>query len=199
MHNEIHLLFGTPVYISGDSYNLPEEDLFHVNTQETYPNQGGNTTSKNSYILEQFPDLKDWILDQIELYKTEVLKIQDEVFFGITQSWLNYNSKKSFHHSHNHRNSVISGVFYVEGTTPIRFERKDHYFPQFDFNYSEYTNYNSSQYDIQVSPGKLFLFPSLLNHSVLSNEDDKVRISLAFNTWMKGTIGDTECNTRLKL
>jgi hypothetical protein len=31
----------------------------------------------------------------------------------ITQSWLNYTETNQYHHKHEHPNSLVSGVFYV--------------------------------------------------------------------------------------
>ena len=53
--------------------------------------------------------------------------------------------------------------------------------------------------DIVGEKGKLLIFPSKLNHSVEPNTKDDLRISLSFNTWLKGEIGKKENSDYLKL
>ena len=52
---------------------------------------------------------------------------------------------------------------------------------------------------LPMKKGELILFPSNLQHSVPANQSDEDRISLSFNTWIKGDIGDKEKLTYLPL
>ena len=54
--------------------------------------------------------------------------------------------------------------------------------------------YNSNLWWFPVETGQLILFPSSLTHSVETKKGNNTRISLAFNTFVKGTIGN---NTEL--
>ena len=47
--------------------------------------------------------------------------------------------------------------------------------------------------------GELILFPSNLTHSVPVNQSDEERISLSFNSWPKGNMGDIKSLTYLPL
>ena len=47
--------------------------------------------------------------------------------------------------------------------------------------------------------GELILFPSNLTHSVPTNESDEERISLSFNTWSAGSLGDIDNLTYLPI
>ena len=49
-----------------------------------------------------------------------------------------------------------------------------------------------------VGKGDIVLFPSTLEHSVPTTSDDKTRISLAFNSFIKGTLGDNKSLTEFK-
>ena len=51
--------------------------------------------------------------------------------------------------------------------------------------------------DFKVENGKLLIFPSNLMHKIGKNESNKVRYSLAFNIFCRGTFGENE--TVLKL
>jgi len=51
----------------------------------------------------------------------------------------------------------------------------------------------------QIKTGMLILFPSSLTHGVEIKKDNEERISLAFNTYFKGTLGSAKSLTELKL
>ena len=50
-----------------------------------------------------------------------------------------------------------------------------------------------------LQEGDLVLFPSHLSHLVPSNLSDEERISLSFNTWVKGSLGTKQRLTYLPL
>ena len=62
-----------------------------------------------------------------------------------------------------------------------------------------FNNFNSSTYMLPLKMGELILFPSDLRHKVPTNQSDEERISLSFNTWIKGSLGDERSLTYLPL
>ena len=52
---------------------------------------------------------------------------------------------------------------------------------------------------LYVKTGDIVLFPSSLTHMVETKEGDNTRVSLAFNVFIKGTIGNNKQLTELKL
>ena len=58
---------------------------------------------------------------------------------------------------------------------------------------------NSGSWYMPVVPGLLMMFPSRLEHSVITKKESNNRISLAFNTFIKGDLGDQIGLTRLVL
>lgn len=50
-----------------------------------------------------------------------------------------------------------------------------------------------------VKDGDLLIFPSSLIHDVPKVVGDKQRISIAFNSFLKGNLGDMSYSTELKL
>ena len=50
--------------------------------------------------------------------------------------------------------------------------------------------FNSYTFNLSMNKGDLVLFPSHLQHSVPENIIDEERISLSFNTWAKGSLGN---------
>ena len=187
-------LFSMPVIISQEEYKFNKKELKFVKSLAKKPNMLNNY-SQNTEVLNspELSQLKDYLQKWVNIYAHNFLKIKNSVTeFYITQSWCNYNIKGEGHHFHNHPNSLISGVFYIQGEyCPIEFKRNEKIFP-FDFVYDSFDLYNSASYWVDLEVGKLFLFPSSLVHSVRENMSKKTRISLSFNTFTKGVLGEKE-------
>ena len=119
----------------------------------------------------------------------------------ITQSWLNYTEADQYHHIRAHPNSVVSGVFYFDSdikndkilfTHPISYKQIS---PEID----KFNLWNSHTWFFPVETGDLYLFPSSTTHQVETKKGKNTRISLAFNTFYKGTIGSNYDSTELIL
>jgi uncharacterized protein (TIGR02466 family) len=179
------------------SFNLNETlQNFHFNQ-----NTGYNYFTENQRVLEEniFVDLKNEILKNINLYFLQILKTSDTVKPYITSSWINITKEGESHHIHTHSNSILSGVFYLQAdelNDTITFYNSK--YNQIKICPTEYTLYNSDSWKIPVSTGDLILFPSSLEHGVDICKS-KIRISLAFNVFITGTIGDTQSSNFLQL
>ena len=80
----------------------------------------------------------------------------------------------------------------------IRFHRD--YIPRvFEIEKKEYNYWNSDTWWFSVKTGELLLFPSTLTHDVQTKEGSNTRTSLAFNVFIKGTLGSNRQLTELKL
>ena len=64
---------------------------------------------------------------------------------------------------------------------------------------TENNEWNSDSVNFISQAHKLFLFPSSLLHSVDTNQSNIERISIAFNTFVKGDLGKAGDYTRLVL
>lgn len=100
----------------------------------------------------------------------------------------NINPKHSFHPEHLHPYSHISGVFYVKSdanSPAIGFKdpRMGRWMmpPAADGARPE----NAFNAKLTPEPGKLFLFPSWLEHGVAQNRSERERISMSFNFEMR--------------
>jgi uncharacterized protein (TIGR02466 family) len=197
----INGIFQTPIYISKLDRELTKKELSFINKSklDVYANEG-NITSNNNYILNEkaFGLLKEDLYLRVQDYFNKVLSTTDKVIPVITQSWLNYTETNQYHHKHAHPNSLVSGVFYInchEELDKIKF---------FDDRYTaikpevKYWNvWNSQSWWFSVKTGDIILFPSSLTHMVETKEGENTRISLAFNVFIKGTIGDNKNLTEL--
>lgn len=197
----INHLFPTPVAFFDLGRTLTEAELAFVDRQERRPNMG-NTTSTDNTILKQeaLKGLNDFIEASVQQYFKEIHAPKHKVDLRITQSWLNYTKPGEYHHKHEHPNSFISGVFYINADPEkdkIYFFRSGYQtikLPPADWNL-----FNSDSWWFGVETGKLVLFPSSLTHMVETKQGDNLRISLAFNTFPAGTIGETLDLTGLTL
>ena len=63
----------------------------------------------------------------------------------------------------------------------------------------EYNLYNSETWWFPVKTLDVVLFPSSLTHRVEVKQGTNTRISLAFNTFIKGTVGNNKKLTELRL
>lgn len=203
MNIEIHNLFPIPVvqfHLAGITVDeMNEVDKYSKNVIQN----SGNKTSVETYVLNKsFPRIKDFILTALKEYTDNVICNGPEVYFEITQSWLNFSSPGESHHKHRHANSVVSGVFYFSAdpdTDKIHFDNE--IVGSRDVSISipptRYNLYNSRTWWLPVQTGDLVLFPSHLCHFVKPVEGDKQRISLAFNVFPRGNLGGDVALTQL--
>lgn len=199
-------IFPTNVALSqrewSPQFDVEEQHALHLaDTDQVKINGNGNGISLDTYILEKepFTNLKDWVQTQVDDYFEKTFSPSDDVSLFITQSWLNYAQKDQFHSTHYHRNCVIAGVYYVNASSDdkLTFNRPSNMFDIFHIPYRETTPYNSNIFHLGVRTGTLLLFPGYLFHEVSPIlQPHHTRISLAFNTWIQGSVGE-EQNTTL--
>ena len=197
----IHNLFPVPVAFFKFGRDLTKAELEFIKGQEHFPNEG-NTTSKDRKILKnkELTELRGFVEDSMTEYFKTVQAPKFNVSLYMTQSWANYTETGQFHHKHAHPNSVVSGVFYPQADRTVDkiVFYKDTY-DRIKVHSAEYNLYNSDSWWFEVGAGDLILFPSNLTHMVQPKEGDETRISISFNTFLKGYIGSDESLTGLHL
>lgn len=204
MINNIHieLMFPTPLIITNLDRNFTQQELnFVKKCKNNCCNNFGNLTSNDNYVLEnpEFKDLKQFCLEAVNIMIKEAYQPKEKIEPYITQSWLNFTEHKGYHHLHNHSNSFISGVLYINSDIDkdkIQFYRNEYMQLQIE---SPSNNIYYNSYTLPVNTGKLILFPSSTMHQVPKTTNKKTRISLAFNTFIKGNLGNNKGLTELKL
>ena len=204
MKSEISSIFPTPIYFSKLDRKLSTKELLFVEKNKNlfFKNEG-NLTSLDNYVLnkKEFKDLKKEIDLRIKDYFNKIIMTSNNVTPYITQSWLNYTETNQYHHKHEHPNSLVSGVFYIncnEKFDKINFYKKDNY-STIKLETKEWNLWNSSSWWFSVKTGNIILFPSHLTHAVETKQGDNTRTSLAFNVFVKGTLGDNKMLTELYL
>jgi len=197
----INNLFPTAVGFSKLGRDLTEEELLFIREQVRHPNEG-NTTSDNRKILNslEMTEIRDFIEDAMLDYFKLVYAPKFDVTPYITQSWANFTEPGQYHHKHSHPNSIISGVFYPQADRELDkiYFYKDGY-ERIKLTADEYNPYNSESWWYETGAGDLIIFPSNLTHMVQTKQGEGTRISISFNTFLKGYIGSDESLTGLHL
>ena len=199
----IHGLFPTPVSIEKLKKKFTKKEYEFVKKSKINLTKNvGNSTSNENYILNRkvFSNLKKELSEKVNNYFYNTLFISNKVSPYITQSWLNYTEKNQYHHKHSHPNSILSGVLYINANKEndkIKFFKSET--KTIKFSVENYNIWNSENWWFPVETGCLFLFPSSLSHMVESKQGTNTRISLSFNTFVKGNLGDKKQLTELIL
>lgn len=194
-------LFPTPIGSFKFHRELNESEISFIKNQDRKPNEG-NTTSASTEVLDapEMAEISEFVKNCIDAYFDEVYRPLNEVKLRVTQSWFNYSEPGQFHHKHSHGSSMVSGCFYPhaeDGVDKIYFFREGH--ETLPITPRDYNLYNSKSWWIPVATGDLILFPSSLIHMVEKVTAQETRISLAFNTFPVGYIGDDQKLTGLHL
>lgn len=126
----------------------------------------GNAKTKSMSILEipELVNIKSFCLSSLNKYTND-----NDIY--ITESWLNFTMPGEWQHSHNHPNSLISGIFYVNVRKALHT-----------------VVFSELEETIGVERFDLLLFPSHLLHHTPKNIGNDLQISLAFNTAKPTTI-----------
>jgi uncharacterized protein (TIGR02466 family) len=194
-------IFPTTLAVSELGRELTKEEYELLANMPCNENQG-NLTSKNSYLLElpELANLKADLMEGIQHYMDNIVCANSDVQAYITQSWVNYTGEGQYHHKHRHINSYISGVFYVsaeEEIDKINFYNDKSF--EIGFTPIKWNVHNSESWWYEAKPGRLILFPSNLFHSVDRKKESNIRISLSFNTFLKGNLGEKDKLTEVIL
>ena len=207
--DELLQLFPIPVMICPYPMDYSKELEWIRNAETRKENKGENTgqgyvhynrQSEDTFVLDkpELANIRAFIEAKLHKFVTEIMASTDKLI--ITQSWLNKNKKGESHHEHVHPNSMVSGVWYPqihEQLPPIQFRSRSQ--RDVSLQTEKYNTFNSATFMLPMKRGELILFPSNLTHSVPPNKFEEERISLSFNTWPKGNMGDINSLTYLPL
>ena len=202
----IQNIFPTPIYTTKIDRGFTKQELQFVKQQKKHcTNNTGNINTKDNYILnrKEFKNIKKFIDTSCKDYLDKIICPKQDLKLYVTQSWLNYTEANQYHHKHEHPNSVVSGVLYFDSdikNDKILFSHPIPYkqiYPQIDKE--KFNLWNSNTWFFPVETGNLFMFPSSTTHQVETKQGNNTRVSLAFNTFYKGNLGENASLTELIL
>jgi len=200
----IQNLFPIPIYMSNIDRSFTKQELQFVDNQKNKCSKNsGNINTKDNYILnrKEFKNIKKFLDECCKDYLEKIISPKNNIELYITQSWLNYTEENQYHHIHAHSNSVVSGVLYfdcdkendkIKFTNPVGYQ-------QIKPEIKDFNIWNSETWWFALETGQLIMFPSSTTHQVDTKQGNNTRISLAFNTFYKGTIGSNSNLTELIL
>lgn len=188
---ELISVFPTPLMVYSIDQILTEE-IFYVNRLPRIANSG-NMTSKDNYLFRR-PELKriaDFAQECLTDFVQDIYCPTKDVSIYTTQAWANYSTRGQNHHAHKHPNSFLSGVFYISVKPEDKIVFIKDLQPAIDLNAHTLNDWNRTSLPLTVRPGDLIIFPSSLMHMVDTVSTSDTRVSIAFNSFVRGTIGDS--------
>jgi uncharacterized protein (TIGR02466 family) len=202
-------LFSVPVFRGTvlKQLNNLDMDPYDYDTVENL----GNKTSKDTYVLDnpKYRELKDAIEVHLNEFMQCTYAPRDDLEVYITQSWFNYTEKYGFHQMHNHTNSILSGSVWIEVNpdsdnmivyNPLKIL---HPIGGVWVDTDNPNEYNSDSWTMDyLNRGDIAIFPSALYHEVGAynpSNPNTNRISMAFNTYVRGSLGSTRGLNKLEL
>ena len=201
----INSIFPIPIYTTSMERGFTKQELQFVNEQKKHcTNNTGNINTKDNYILnrKEFKNIKKFLDKHCKEYLDTVICPKNNIELYITQSWLNYTEADQYHHQHAHPNSVVSGVFYFDSDIEkdkILFTKGGYQQIRPQTDKEKFNLWNSETWFFPVETGQLIMFPSSTTHQVETKKGNNTRISLAFNTFYKGSVGSSDELTELIL
>lgn len=114
----------------------------------------------------------------------------------LTQVWGNKAEQGQSHHIHTHMNSWLHGVVYLTPSDASTHFVTDSIWapapgsPMLDFLPNTHAEI---QEEYRTTPGKMIVFPASLAHAVSPHGFEQPRLSLGFNAFPSGVLGDPTC------
>ena len=202
---EVQPLFAEPFFRGDLGHAISEEQIEFIKNLDMVQNQR-NLISENLYIFEEpeLKSIKDAVQEALDLFASEVMGLASDQRLYVTQSWSLINHTDVGMHGHSHSNSLVSGsLYYTDLPAPASnmiFDRHRGYqqlelVPERD----KQNIFNTPMNVVTPQRNDLFLFSSGLQHFVEVNTANEPRYSIAFNTFIRGRLGNFRDVSELKL
>jgi uncharacterized protein (TIGR02466 family) len=200
---EVEPLFAEPLFKTKIGHAISDKQIEFIKKTKIVQNKL-NHISEDLYLLDrpELKSIKDAIQEALDIYASEVMGITQKLY--VTQSWSLISQPEIGMHGHSHSNSIVSGsLYYCEMPMPAAgmvFDRNTAY-KQIELVPEPHKNniYNTPLNSVIPKKDELILFASNLQHFVQINAGKEPRYSIAFNTFVKGSIGNYRDVSELKL
>jgi uncharacterized protein (TIGR02466 family) len=171
----------------------------HLDGNLFYDVFGPLMKGKDMDINITFQQFHEVLGKELYFYTKEILKHNHE--FKMTTSRFTRTEKGEESNYHNHRNSYISCVLYID----VNNESGDISFVNYGNNKifklttTEYNIYNSEDIKIRPQKGMIIFFPSEVHHKILANKSNISRSSLACNFIPVGDLQNLDSDSYLNI
>lgn len=189
MTMEVIPLFSSPLYIDNDGKMPDVTELASGFSFEKVPSGGALTQYPN--VLARMPkEFVEWTNHHIKQYVYAIQGISQKHDIQVTNSWISKLNDGEAADSHDHTNSMFSGVIFLtapEGSSELIFNKNQYKMIEPDID--SWNMYNSSLYKVTPQQGMICIFPSHLVHYVPQGTNLTPRMSLSFNIFIRGLFG----------
>ena len=165
-------------------------DELNIRKTEYYKKKGGQTINlhKDPYFKNLIKKIKISVRHTAEHWYKAVPGYKVDV----VSLWINSNEKGMNHPPHNHMNTFLSGTLFLDGDgtdyPPLKFIRP-HPQPNLPI-VKQYNQINSNVCQYNCIKDHFVLFPSYFFHYVDVNKNKKPRLSISFDTVLRGKYGE---------
>jgi uncharacterized protein (TIGR02466 family) len=133
----------------------------------------------------EFAGIAGHILEHGRFFARSVGFAIDDPPLNFTLMFATINVRGSSHERHRHRNSLISGTYYVsadKSASQIAFlDPKAGFRMHEPGGHSSQTPFSALEFSVQPRSGMLVMFPSYLEHSVSVHRSDQPRVGITSN------------------
>lgn len=177
-------------------------DLGNVNLENVkWARNYQNWISTSQQVLDdpEFSELADKVYQGVAEYFYNIMQAEPSIELYVTESWFNKTENGQSHHRHWHPNSLLSAVVYLESegdSGRIKFITSQ--YDTLEYNIVGPNLYNSRSWSVTPERGTMIVFPSNVEHMVEEYFGNTPRISLSFNTFIRGNI-NVDPLTRLSI
>ena len=172
-----HMLFPTPLWqvqIKGVDNDSIKKYVYNL-----------RDTTEGVVISNRIPEALENLFSNFQSFVNQYCaQITGLNQLKIGNFWFNINSKYDYNRTHDHQNSILSAVYYIdaEGDNIGSFvAERDDSAEFFLGTYKNISPFTSTSFSIIPLTGFAFIMPSWVLHSVEQNFEDRDRISLAVN------------------
>lgn len=191
MRLSYNYLWPMPV-VTDKFYRKLKDEEYNFITSSSTDRKESNEISKNVHILNcpELSELKKDLNEYLQQYWNDVYDCEQSI--KITNSWIAKSQPGESHHTHEHPNSIVSGVLYIkadEGAGDFKLIHSGPIYDRMEFNYDlrRYSPVNSRSWQFPVRTGDIIIFPSSCLHR--TNVNTTERIILGFNSFVEGNFG----------
>ena len=187
----IHTIFPKTIWMADNILvdELPSLSQFCVDICDTYSVESNDllnvpSTHKTESNLQQFPEMQSLVkhicINALEYCKELGYSNTDIEDMSLHNMWTNVSGENSYIFPHNHRDSFISGVYYVECNPDDEITFFNNPNDLMDRKPTTSNTFNSEYYTIPCLPGRLIMFKSNMLHGTQSQKSHR-KIAISFN------------------